>query len=421
MEFEEKSIQPMSNSEGQSAGEPKAEPVPGGVAGEPIKRSNQHRGNGLWSYLMVGLVGAIIGGFLVIGIAPHVLLSKGGLSGLIPARIQTTAPSTQVPTAPLAWDGDPWQIVAEVAEKVSPSVVGIVNKQGGLFDFFGREIVRDTSGSGLIITSDGYIVTNNHVVEGQKELTVHLADGRELPAKVIGTDPRTDLAVIKIEATGLPVAVFGNSDKLRPGELAVAIGNPLGLEFSRTVTSGVVSGLNRIVDISSEASVRLIQTDAVINPGNSGGPLVNANGEVIGLNSLKLVTSQVEGMGFAIPSNMVVKITNELMATGTVRRALIGVTLADVSVASRQLGAKLSVERGAYIDSVNPGSAGEKAGLKKGDVIVGMDGITVNSVSTLRALLAEKSPGDVVELKVVRGSQEVLLTVTLGAADVRTQ
>jgi serine protease Do len=190
---------------------------------------------------MVGLVGAIIGGFLVIGIAPHVLLSRGGLSGFLPAPIQTTA-GTQVPTAPLAWDRNPWQIVAEVAEKVSPSVVGIVNKQGGLYDFFGREVTRNSSGSGLIISSDGYIVTNNHVVEGQKGLTVHLANGRELPAKVIGTDPRTDLAVVKIEATGLPAAVFGNSDILRPGELAVAIGNPLGLEFSRTVTSGVVSG-----------------------------------------------------------------------------------------------------------------------------------------------------------------------------------
>lgn len=378
------------------------------------------RGNGLWTYLMVGLVGAIIGGFLVIGIAPHVLLSRGGLSGFLPAPIQTTA-GTQVPTAPLAWDRNPWQIVAEVAEKVSPSVVGIVNKQGGLYDFFGREVTRNSSGSGLIISSDGYIVTNNHVVEGQKGLTVHLADGRELPAKVIGTDPRTDLAVVKIEATGLPAAVFGNSDILRPGELAVAIGNPLGLEFSRTVTSGVVSGLNRVVDISQEASIRLIQTDAVINPGNSGGPLVNANGEVIGLTSMKLVTSQVEGMGFAIPSNMVVRVANELMTIGTVRRALIGITLADVSVATQQLQVKLSVDRGAYVDSVNSGSAGEKAGLRKGDVIVGMDGITVNSVSTLRALLAEKAPGEIVELKVIRGTQELVLRVTLGSAsDVNT-
>ncbi|MGE5579791.1 MAG: S1C family serine protease [Bacillota bacterium] len=454
MEFEQKPTHELIHGlEGQTAGEPIPESVPGGVVSEPARdvaptlpltplasptsqasptlpaqapaappppTPRQNRGNGLWSYLMVGLVGAIIGGFLVIGIAPQVLLTKGGFTGLLPGRVQTTAPNTQIPTAPLTWDGDPWQIVAEVAEKVSPSVVGIVNTQGGLFDFFGRELLRDTSGSGLIITSDGYIVTNNHVVEGQKGLKVYLADGRELPATVIGTDPRTDLAVVKIEATGLPVAVFGNSDKLRPGELAVAIGNPLGLDFSRTVTSGVVSGLNRVVDISQEASVRLIQTDAVINPGNSGGPLVNASGEVIGLNSLKLVTSQVEGMGFAIPSNMVVRVTNEIMATGAVRRALIGVTLADVPVAVRELEVKLPVERGAYIDSVNPGSPGEKAGLRKGDVIVAMDGVTVNSVSTLRALLAERAPGEIIELKVARGTQELTLKVTLGSAsDVR--
>ena len=386
--------------------------APSAAPPSPPARSNG--GRSLLSYLMVGLVGAVIGGFLVIGIAPQVLLMRAGLNNLlVPGRVQVASPSNQTPVTPLTYNGDPWQTVAAVAERVSPAVVGIVNQQDGVYDFFGREYSQDTSGSGLIITADGYIVTNYHVVEGQKSLTVYLADGRELPAEVVGTDPRTDLAVIKIEATGLPTAKFGNSDQLRAGELAIAIGNPLGMDFSRTVTSGVVSGLNRVVDISPEASVRLIQTDAVINPGNSGGPLVNAKGEVVGINSLKLVTSEVEGMGFAIPSTIVTRVANEIMATGTVRRAQIGVTLADAAAAAREY--SLPVDRGAYIDSVT-GAPAQKAGLKQGDVIVSMDGITVNSVSTLRALLAERSPGDKVQLKVVRGKQETTVQVTLGAA-----
>ena len=393
-----------------------AAPAPPVALSEPPSPpARKGSGRGLLSYLMVGLVGAVIGGFLVIGIAPQVLLTRAGLIGVSgPGRVQITPSSNQPPPTTLAYDGDPWQTVAAVAEKVSPAVVGIVNQQGGVYDFFGREYMQDTSGSGLIITADGYIATNYHVVEGQKSLTVYLADGRELPAKVIGADPRTDLAVVKIEATGLTTATFGNSDHLRAGELAIAIGNPLGMDFSRTVTSGVVSGLNRVVDISQEASVRLIQTDAVINPGNSGGPLVNAKGEVIGINSLKLVTSEVEGMGFAIPSTIVTKVVNEIMATGSVRRAQIGVSLTDASVAAREY--SLAVERGAYIAAVT-GAPAQKAGLKQGDVIVSMDGITVNSVSTLRALLAERSPGDKVQLKIMRGKQELFADVTLGAAE----
>jgi len=366
------------------------------------------------SYLLVGLIGAIIGGFLVVGIVPQVLMTRAGLGTLSsPGPIQV-APSGQTSTAPLTFTGDPWQSVVAVAEKVSPAVVGIVNRQGGLYDFFGREYSRDTSGSGLIITSDGYIVTNNHVVQNQKSLMVYLADGRNVSAKVVGADPRTDLAVIKVDLTGLPAGVLGDSDLLRPGELAVAIGNPLGMDFSRTVTSGVVSGLNRVIDISDEAAIRLIQTDAVINPGNSGGPLVNGRGEVIGLTSMKLVTENVEGMGFAIPSNMVRRVATEIMQKGTVSRALIGVSLVDAEVAARQYGIK--VNQGAYVAEVTAGGAAEKAGVRAGDVIVALDGTVINSTSTLRALLAEKVPGDKVALKIVRGSQQLALEAVLGPA-----
>ena len=388
-------------------------PVPPPAPPVPPKREPHRKHGGLMSYLLVGLVGAIIGGFLVLGIAPQVLLSRAGLIPLSsPSQVQTTPSGGAAPT-PVAYSGDPWQTVVAVAEKVSPAVVGIVNTQGGLYDFFGREYSQDTSGSGLIITPDGYIVTNNHVVENSKSLTVYLADGRTLSARVVGTDPRTDLAVIKINATGLPTGVFGDSDLLRPGELAVAIGNPLGMDFSRTVTAGVVSGLNRVVDISAEASVRLIQTDAVINPGNSGGPLVNARGEVIGLTSLKLVTQAVEGMGFAIPSNMVKRVAQELMQKGSVSRAIIGVSLMDAKAAAQRYGIKAT--RGAYVADVT-GAPAQKAGIKAGDVIVEMDGTAIDSTSTLRAILAEKSPGQKVTLKILRGSQEMTVEVVLGQA-----
>lgn len=380
---------------------------------EPTQRG---RRQGLLSYLMVGLVGAIIGGLLVIGIAPQVLLSRAGLVTLS-APGQTQAPPAgggQPVSSPLVYSDDPWQSVMAAAERVSPAVVGIVNKQGGAYDFFGREYSRDTSGSGLIVTADGYIVTNNHVVENQKSLTVYLADGRSMPAKVVGADARTDLAVIKIAATDLATGVFGDSDLLKAGQLAVAIGNPLGMDFSRTVTAGVVSGLNRVIEVSDEASIRLIQTDAVINPGNSGGPLVNAKGEVIGLTSLKLVTDTVEGMGFAIPSNMVKRVSTEIMQTGKAKRAYVGVQPADAEAAARQYSIK--TDRGAYIVQVVSGSPADKAGIKVGDVIVAMDGTPVTTASTFRALLAEKRPGDKVTLTIMRGAQELKLDVVLAQA-----
>lgn len=380
----------------------------------PSGHESHGRRQGLLSYLMVGLVGAIIGGFLVVGIAPQVLLSRAGLVPLssTPGRVQTSTGAGQTVT-PLSYTGDPWESVAAVAEAVSPSVVGIVNKQGSVYDFFGRQYSQDESGSGVIITSDGYIVTNNHVVDGNQGLTVYLADGRQLPATVVGTDPNTDLAVVKVNATGLQAAVFGDSSKLRAGQLAVAIGNPLGMDFSRTVTAGIISGLNRVVDTGDQTAVRLIQTDAVINPGNSGGPLVDANGQVIGLTSMKLVTNAVEGMGFAIPSNMVSRVANEIMQTGAVKRAQIGVSLAEASDAATQY--NLKTDQGAYVTQVT-GTPAKSAGIQQGDVIVGFDGNPIDSVSALRAFLSEKEPGDTVTLTVMRGSQQLNLKVVLGQA-----
>ena len=213
------------------------------------------------------------------------------------------------------------------AKTVGPAVVGITNKAVAR-DWFDNPIETEGVGSGVIFKSDGYIVTNNHVINGAKELIVSLSDGRSLKGKVVGADEVTDLAVVKIDAKDLPTATFADSDQIVVGEPAIAIGNPMGLEFRGSVTSGVVSALNRTLD-NSDSRVKLLQTDAAINPGNSGGALVNADGEVIGINSVKLAANGVEGMGFAIPSNTVQSVIKELMDKGYVARPYLGVSVFD--------------------------------------------------------------------------------------------
>ncbi len=383
--------------------------------------SAEKRRNGLASYLLVGLVGAIIGGFLVVGIAPQILVHRALLA--VPSStspvVTTSQPETPVTSVSNPIDTsdieDPWDIVVAVSEKVSPAVVGIVN-QAYRYDYFGRKVAQDSSGTGLIVTADGYIVTNNHVVEAADSLMVFLYDGRTLPAKVIGTDPATDLAVIKVEASGLPIGVIGNSDSLKPGQLAIAIGNPLGMEFSRTVTQGVVSGLDRVLSVG-DYSLRLIQTDAVVNPGNSGGPLINANGLVIGLTSAKISADAVEGMSFAIPANLVKRVANEIMATGSVRRAMVGVRLLDKANAL-QYGLDIRVDKGLYVHEAISGGPAAKAGLRTGDFILEVNGVVTDSFTTFQALLAEWSPGDEVTLKIQRGSEQSFIKVTLGEATV---
>ena len=235
------------------------------------------------------------------------------------------------------------------AKMVGPAVVGITNK-AVVRDWFNNPVETQGVGSGVIFREDGYIVTNNHVVSGAKEIIVSLSDGRSLKGKLIGADELTDLAVVKVDGKDLPTAKFGDSDQIVVGEPAIAIGNPMGLEFRGSVTSGVVSAVNRTLDISDKL-VKLIQTDAAINPGNSGGALVNADGEVIGINSAKLAASGVEGMGFAIPTNTVQNIIDEIMNKGYVARPYLGVSVFDPQTAGRY-GYQLNIDKGVYIFDV---------------------------------------------------------------------
>jgi serine protease Do len=301
--------------------------------------------------------------------------------------------------------------VVRAAKAVGPAVVGITNKAVAR-DWFNNQVeVNQGVGSGVIFQSDGFIVTNNHVIAGAKEITVSLSDGRSLPGKVIGADSATDIAVVKVDAKGLPTASFGNSDGIMVGEPAIAIGNPMGLEFQGSVTSGVISALNRTLDIG-ERRVKLLQTDAAINPGNSGGALVNADGMVIGINSAKVAANGVEGMGFAIPINTVRPIIDELMKNGHVVRPYLGVGVFDKETAARQ-GYQLNVDAGVYVVNITGDGPGDKAGLQRGDVILKIDDKAVNTVAELREAVGAHKIGESVTVSYQRNGKNQQVDVTL--------
>jgi len=301
--------------------------------------------------------------------------------------------------------------VVRAAKAVGPAIVGITNKAVAR-DWFNNQVeVNQGVGSGVIFQSDGYIVTNNHVISGAKDITVSLADGRSLPGKLIGADAATDIAVVKVEATDLPTATFGNSDDIMVGEPAIAIGNPMGLEFQGSVTSGVISALNRTLDIG-ERRVKLLQTDAAINPGNSGGALVNADGLVIGINSAKVAANGVEGMGFSIPINTVRPIIEELIKNGHVVRPYLGVGVFDKETAARQ-GYQLNIDAGVYVAQLTDGGPGNKAGIQRGDIILTINDKEVNTVADLRSVIGEYKIGTKVNVEYVRNGKKNTVEVKL--------
>jgi len=297
-----------------------------------------------------------------------------------------------------------------VAKTVGPAVVGITNKAVA-HDIFNRAFETEGVGSGVIFRNDGYIITNNHVIAGAKEIIVSLSDGNSVNGTLIGTDEMTDIAVVKVDAKDLPTAELGDSDEVVVGEPAIAIGNPMGLEFQGSVTVGVISALNRTLDLN-DRRVKLLQTDAAISPGNSGGALVNADGEVIGINSAKLATMGVEGMGFAIPINTVKAIVNELMEKGYVARPYLGVTIFDKPTAARY-GYQLSIEKGVYVFQVGLDSPAGRAGFQRGDIILAIDGKEVNSVADIRNAVAAHKVGDRVKILYDRDGRQDTIEVTL--------
>jgi serine protease Do len=255
-----------------------------------------------------------------------------------------------------------------------------------------------SEGSGIIATSDGYIITNDHVVSGASSLKVILSDGKKYEAKLIGSDNVTDLAVIKINATGLPAAEFGSSDDLKVADTVMAVGNPGGMEFNSSVTIGYVSALNReITNSETGYTMKCIQTDAAINPGNSGGALVNSSGQVVGINSSKIVATGYEGLGFSIPINVAQPIISDLKQYGYVKdRAVLGISGQFIDSMTARF---YDLPTGMYVNSINS-SAVTAAGIKKGDVITKIDGKELTSDNTLTSYITTKKPGDTVTLNV---------------------
>lgn len=328
--------------------------------------------------------------------------------------------------------------ISDMVEDLSPAIVGITNLQdesnSSLFGSDSSSSSSDSSedtesgsGSGVIFKKENgkaYIITNNHVVEGASSLKVSLYDGTVVTAKLVGSDSLTDLAVLQISDDHVTkVASFGDSSDLRTGETVIAIGDPLGKDLSRTVTQGIVSGVDRTVSMSTSAgqtSINVIQTDAAINPGNSGGPLLNTDGKIVGINSMKISEDDVEGIGFAIPSNDVKPIAEELLSKGQIERPYIGVSMLDLEQVPQNyqegtlglFGSQLN--KGVYIREVASGSPAEKAGLKAEDIIISLKGKEIDTGSELRNILyKDANIGDTVEVKILRNGKEMTKKIKL--------
>jgi serine protease Do len=320
--------------------------------------------------------------------------------------------------------------MADMVEESSKAIVGIVNKQtqGNYYtNASNSEAVESGSGTGVVFKIDdnsAYIVTNNHVIENAAELEITVSGGEKITAEVIGADALTDLAVLKIDAKYATAKLdFGDSSNLRTGDSVLAIGNPLGLEFSNTVTQGIVSAVKRTVAVSTSAGeweLNVIQTDAAINPGNSGGALINTSGQVIGINSLKISEDGVEGLGFAIPSNDLIPIINEIMETGQVERPYIGIGLESLEEVPSMYLQNLpqNIEGGAMVTNIDSNSAAAEAGLKVQDIITSINDKTITSSDNLRKYLySELEVGDQVTLGVYRGGEKITIQLTLTSSN----
>lgn len=363
----------------------------------------------LQTLILAGLVSGMLGGVISSGVIlfslrqpPAPILEPASTATVIPAPI-----NLQVETA-----------ITGVVEAVGPAVVTVINHLPPQRTFFGGFVEGASTGSGVIISSQGYIVTNNHVIRGAQSLEVLLSDGSALSADLIGVDEYSDLAILQVHGEVPEPADWGNSDMLRAGEPVVAIGSPLG-DFTNTVTQGVVSAVERRIEIEQDFFLEgMIQTDAAINQGNSGGPLLNAAGQVIGINTLIVRGSgsgaSAEGLGFAIPSNTARAIADQLIAQGFFARPYPGIRWVNItpSLASRH---RLPTERGIFITEVDPGGPADSAGLQRGDIITAMDDERIDEDHPFRNLLFQYAPGETITISILRAGEVISAQITFGS------
>ncbi len=367
------------------------------------------------SHFIVALLGAVLGVMLTLVMAPYVIPYAFSQVPMGPPEAQEPPPSE---AEALPYDGpmsDLEESVKGVVREAGPSIVAVINRRT-VTDMWGRTHTQDGQGSGVVIDADGHVVTNYHVIENAKQVIVEDSEGREYEALIVGTDPATDLAVLRIHDSALKPVVFGDSDQIEIGQLAIAIGNPLGREFARSVTMGIVSGVRATMygQGSHQRVFELVQTDASINPGNSGGALLDSRGRLIGINTLKFAASEVEGMGFAIPSNTANRIVQEIIEHGAVRRAWMGMTGMSVEDARTRIEEEIAVDEGVFVDSVLPDSPSGRAGLQAGDVIVRMNETDILDMVGLLKFLEASVPGDAVVMDVVRGGEHLVMEFALG-------
>ena len=370
--------------------------------------SHYKKKGSIWTVAIItSIIGAMLGSMIMYFALPF-MISKN----IIP--IANQGDQIVINTA------DTYTVAQAVAKKATASVVRISSTNITQDMFTGSRVVEGV-GSGVVIDSNGIILTNAHVVgTNPSKLVVNFSDGTTLDGKVLWKDTSLDLAAVKVDAKGLQAATLGDSDKVSIGETAIAIGNPLGTQFERSVTQGIISGLNRSIVVSQgDIMEDLIQTDAAINPGNSGGPLLNSKGEVIGINTIKASAGNsggsAEGLGFAIPINIAKPILKQITETGTFKKNVIGISAVDREMAgyfSTQLG-NLNITKGLYIDRLVANSPAEAAGLKVGDVITKADGVAVNTMIKFKSLLYGKKATDSIDITYERGGVEKTVHVSI--------
>ncbi|MEH7546561.1 MULTISPECIES: S1C family serine protease [Bacillaceae] len=421
--------------------------IPEEMAGPPMgeqSRSNNQPGTkkrkatGFASTIAAGVIGSV----LTLAVLPHTDYMNNFNQNSQNQEVSSPISSNAVKTVTAQPTAVSTNSVADTVEKLSKAIVGIVNyqqQQQQTTDLWGNsnsfsdsnsdsdssQSVESGSGSGVIFQKNktiAYIVTNNHVVEGASKLEISLYNGQKTTAEVVGTDALTDLAVLKIDAKYVTTtANFGDSSTLRPGDQVYAIGNPLGVDLSRTVTQGIVSATNRTISVSTSAGnwdTNVIQTDAAINPGNSGGALINTQGQVIGINSLKISETGVEGLGFAIPSNDFIPIVNQLIKNGKIDRPYLGVGLADLDQVPQMYYQNLpqNVTKGVLVMNIDSNSAAGKAGFEPKDIIVSMNGTQIANSSELRKYLYSKVQiGDTIKFGVYRDGKLITLNAKITA------